>query len=173
MAPSLMPGVDLDAMRDQEDCTRRVLAETVVPRSIAEIQSIFDGYVSSGMVTRTPSGKLHSIVCDVASIVRDLEASGWIHKILGETWDAMAKHTDELASTLSHDYPDGDGGRVNRVVEWAASPERDAWDPHADHWSITHDGFEALTGHKQGERPEPEPEDVDPSEIQPADIGDA
>lgn len=176
--PSLLPGVDLDALADQDDCARRVLGECVVPRSVDELAAILAAYTTSGMSTRLPThpgtGGVHSETCDVAKIVTDAEAGGWLHRISGKsTWVEIAEHTDALKTTLSHDYPTDDGGRYNRVLDWAEGDDRAAWDPTADHYALTHAGFEALTGHKQGERPEAPPEVVDPADIQPASIGDA
>lgn len=171
--PSLT-NVDIDDELDKEDCVRRVLAETVVPRSIPELVQIFRDYQQSGMLTLLPSKKkrLHCEFCDVPAVVESAVAAGWLHAITGKTtWQEIAEHTDGLKTTLSHDFPTDDGGRHNRVLDWAVGADRAAWDPKLDHYALTHAGFEALTGHKQGERPVHEPEDVDPADVQPAEIG--
>lgn len=179
-----LTNVDIDDELDKEDCVRRVLAESQVPRTIAEITEILAGYARSGMVTLLPSKKKrrHADFCDVTAVVAMAEHAGWLHKLPAKkTFAEIAEHTDGLASTLSHTYPTDDGGQHNRVLDWAAEKQqridegkRDPdLDVTADHYVLTHAGFEALTGHKQGERPEPRAEIVDPSDIQPAAIGDA
>lgn len=165
---------------DQEDCVRRVLSEFVNPQSAEGVRARFAEYDRSGMSTRLPSGKRYSSACDAAKIVRDLEGAGWLHKLIGSSWADLADHTDALASTLSHDYPlDDKGARHNRVMDWAAAQVDELGEPlpfPADQtfYAMTHDGFLALTGHAQGERPEWIDDDpVDPAEIRPAQIGDA
>jgi hypothetical protein len=184
MAPSLLPGVDFDDLVDQNDCILRVLAETVVPRSVDELEQIMRDYTKSGMLTLLPSPKKrrHCDYCEIAAIVDEATTAGWLHKISGKsTYAQIAEHTDGLKSTLSHDFPTEDGGRHNRVLDWADTKQTQldkgergvGLDATVDHYALTHAGFEQLTGHKQGERPVHDPEDVDPADISPATIGDA
>lgn len=177
--PSLLPGgIDLEAALDHDDCIRRVLSEFVTPQSLEGLQSRFESYTNSGMRTVLPSGKPYTR-CDAAGIVKDSVDAGFLHALIGSSWKAIAEHTDSLAGTLSHSFPLEEGGRHNRVLDWADSQVDDAKNPipfpkDQTFYALTHAGFEALTGHAQGERPEPPEEDpVDPAEISPAKIGDA
>lgn len=167
--PLLPGGQDLEELRDQEDVSRHVLANLQIPRSADKVERILRSYKAATMSTRLPSGRFHADVADVAATLAALVDAGYVHVIRASSFADIADKARSLKTTIDHLVEDG----VDRLDGWVTQMERDGEDPTADHYAMTHDGFEALNGHRQGETVENEPVDVDPADIRPATIGEA
>lgn len=173
MADLNLGGPDLVELVDARDCTRHILGQLQIPTTSDQITRALRAYKASGMSARLPappdgSGRMHIDVCDVQGTLDALVEHGLAVIVKGKTFEAIAEKARSLKATVNHLVEDG----TDRLDGWVSNMDKAGEDPDADYYNMTHDGFWALTGHKQFERPENEPEEpVDPADVQPATIG--
>lgn len=162
-------GPSLDDLRDAEDVTRHILGNLQIPRSRDKVERILRSYQAADVETKLPSGKWHIDVASIDETLDALVAEGYVYVIHGKkSWEDVADAARSLKSTIDHLVEDG----VDRLHGWVTHMEKAGEDPTADQYAMTPLGFEALTGHKQFERPVADDEPpVDPADIKPATIG--
>lgn len=155
---------DARAQLDQEDVTRHVLGNMVVPISEFQIERTLRGYKAAGV--RMPyGGGNHIDAADIPGTIEALVEHGLAEVLNGDDFKAIADKARKGKATIEHIVEDG----VDRLDGWVDAQERSGEDPSVPYYVMTKDGFEALTGHAQFAAPADEPpENVDPADVQPA-----